>query len=221
MSYRIAICDDELTHIEIIRSSLPDLETDVYTNPVMLLEAVRNFKEYDVLFLDIMMPDMDGISLAREIREINEDVIIVFITSKIEFMQTGYEVKAFRYLLKEQLPKGIKSVWNDIEIELAAKKDDFFTYEFERRTFRYSCREILYFESGLRRVTLHTKNEAKIFYGKLDDIESNFSSFVRIHKSFLVNRRHIRSISAGTVILSNGEVLPVSRKHSANLGAAY
>jgi len=225
MNINIAICDDEPAHIENIRNALPDLEMDIYTNPSLLFEAARGGKEYDVIFLDVIMPGFDGISLAREIREINEDVIIVFITSKIEFMQTGYEVKAFRYLLKEQISHGLKRVWNDIETELAAKKDEYFVYEFERQTYRRSYREILYFESSLRRVTIHTKNNKNkntdIFYGKLDDIEKSSPMFARIHKSFLVNKRHIRSLSADTVILSNGETLPVSRKYSADLGAMY
>ena len=221
MEIRIAVCDDEPVHIKNIRNALPDLEMDIYTNPNLLFETVRSGEEYDVIFLDIIMPGFDGISLAREIREINEDVIIVFITSKIEFMQTGYEVKAFRYLLKEQISHGLKRVWNDIETELAAKKDEYFVYEIERQICRRSYREILYFESNLRRVTLHTKNNAEIFYGKLDDIEKLSPVFVRIHKSFLINKRHIRSISPDAVILSNGDILPVSRKYSANLGAIY
>jgi len=221
MEIKIAICDDELIHIENIRYMLPDLEMDIYTNPNLLFETVRGGKEYDVIFLDIMMPGIDGISLARELREINDDAIIVFITSKIEFMQTGYEVRAFRYLLKDQISDGLKKVWADIETELVAKKDEYFIYEFGQQVYRRSYREIIYFESSLRRVTIHTKNNADIFYGKLDDIEKDSPLFVRIHKSFLVNKKHIRGISADTVILSNGEVLPVSRRYSANLGVVY
>jgi DNA-binding LytR/AlgR family response regulator len=221
MDYRIAVCDDEPLHIKNICNTLPDLKMEIYTEPNLLFETVRSGKEYDVIFLDIVMPDFDVITIARELREINEDVIIVFITGKIEFMQTGYEVKAFRYLLKGQISHGLKKVWNDIETELSAKKNEYFIYEFERQAYRRCYREILYFESSLRRVTLHAKNNTDIFYGKLDDIEKASPLFVRIHKSFLVNKRHIRSMTADAVILSNGESLPVSRKYSANLGAIY
>lgn len=110
MQYKIAICDDEPLHIEKIRSILPDEETDTYTSPAILLDTITSGKRYDVLFLDIMMPEMDGISLARELRELDEGMLIVFITSKIEFMQTGYEVKAFRYLLKDQIDTGLPKI---------------------------------------------------------------------------------------------------------------
>lgn len=217
MQYKIAICDDEPLHIDKIRSILLDEETDNYTKPVNLLNAITAGKRYDVLFLDIMMPEIDGISLARELRELDEDMLIVFITSKIEFMQTGYEVKAFRYLLKDQIDTGLPKIWKDIEKELLNRADTYFTYEFERKTYRYPCRDILYLESNLRRIILHTNRDTATLYGKLDDLAIKYPMFVRIHKSFLVNRRHIRSISAGMVVLSNGDVLSISRKYADSL----
>lgn len=217
MQYKVAICDDEPLHIDKIRSILLDEETDNYTKPANLLNAITAGKRYDVLFLDIMMPEIDGISLARELRELDDDMLIVFITSKIEFMQTGYEVKAFRYLLKDQIDTGLPKIWKDIEKELLDRADTYFTYEFERKTYRYPCRDILYLESNLRRIILHTNRDTATLYGKLDDLAIKYPMFVRIHKSFLVNRRHIRSISAGMVVLSNGDVLPISRKYADSL----
>ena len=217
MQYKIAICDDEPLHIEKIRNILLDEETETYTSPTVLLNTIFSGKRYDVLFLDIMMPEIDGISLARELRELDGDMLIVFITSKIEFMQTGYEVKAFRYLLKDQIDTGLPKIWKDIEKELLDRADTYFTYEFERKTYRYPCRDILYLESNLRRIILHTNRDTAALYGKLDDLAIKYPMFVRIHKSFLVNRRHIRSISAGMVVLSNGDVLPISRKYADSL----
>ena len=214
MDYRLAICDDEIVHINNIRAVLPDLEFDIYTDPRLLLSSG---KEYDVVFLDIMMPQIDGISVARELRETNDDLIIVFITSKIEFMQTGYEVKAFRYLLKDQITAGLKKVWDDIEIELAANKNEYFTYEFEREKYQLPCREIIYFESKLRRVLIHTKNKTHNFYGHLDDIKTNYPLFTRFHKSYLVNKKHIRNVSADRIVMSNGDVVPISRKYKREL----
>ena len=218
MSYKIAICDDESVHIEKIRTILSDYETDNYLSSAALLDAVSSGVRYDVLFLDIVMPGIDGVSLARELREFDEDMLIVFITSKIEYMQTGYEVRAFRYLLKDQIDEGLPKIWNDIIKELLDRQDAYFSYEFERKVYRLPIRDILYFESNLRRIVVHTKaSENAVLYGKLDDLSVKYSSFIRVHKSYLINRRYIRMISAGTVVLSNGEVLPVSRKYAALL----
>lgn len=219
MSYIIAICDDEPAHIEKIRTILFDYETVSYADPVSLLKAVSDGARFDVLFLDIMMPQLDGISLARELREYDVNMLIVFITSKIEFMQVGYEVRAFRYLLKEQIEDGLPKIWRDIEKELSDRQDDYFTYESEHKTSRVPLGDILYFESRLRRIFIHTKtSEQTSLYGKLDEIAEKYSAFIRIHQSYLVNRRYIRTVCAGTVVLSTGDILPVSRKYASQLG---
>lgn len=213
MDYRIAVCDDERIFIDRIRQILLDCEIHGFTDSRQLLEAVENGGRYDVIFLDIAMPGLDGIGLAREIRETDEDVIIVFVTSRIEFMQTGYEVRAFRYLLKSQLEQGLPVVWSDIERELADRKEQYFFFEFNRQAYRYACKEIIYFESSLRRIILHAKGDTAVLYGNLDEIEAAHPAFVRIHKSYLVNPRHIRALSAGNVITVEGESLPVSRRY--------
>lgn len=212
--YQVAIVDDESAHIQKIRRILYDLETDNYTDPQKFLETIKAGKRYDVLFLDILMPGMDGMSLARELRELDEDMLLIFITSQIEFMQIGYEVRAFRYLLKEQIEAGLPKIWQEIEAELQRKQDAYFTCEFDRQTFRCPLKDVLYLESSLRKILLHTEKEIIAFYGKLDDLEEVYPGMIRIHKSYLVNRRHIRSISAGLVVLSNGEMLNVSRKYA-------
>ena len=218
MQYKIAICDDECIHIEKIRNTLLDQESEIYTDPRLLLNAVASGERYDVLFLDILMPGLDGISLARELRELDEEMLIVFITSQVEYMQTGYEVRAFRYLLKDQIETGLPKIWKDIEKELLERQDAYFTYEFERKTYRIPLRDILYLESDLRRIVVHTiASDTASLYGKLDDLAAIYPSFVRVHKSYLVNRRHIRAISVGTVALSNGDLLPVSRKYASEL----
>ena len=213
LDYRIAVCDDEQIFIDRIRQILLDCEIHGYTDSRQLLQAVEAGGRYDVIFLDIAMPGLDGIGLAREIREMDEDMIIVFVTSRIEFMQTGYEVRAFRYLMKEQLEHGLPAIWTDIEKELAGRRDEYFIFEFNRQTYRYACREILYFESNLRRIILHAKSGTAVLYGSLDKIESEHPAFVRIHKSYLVNPKHIRTLSAGNVITVEGEALPVSRRY--------
>lgn len=217
MDYRIAICDDEPIFIDRIRNILLDCEIHAFTDSRKLLQAVEKDMEYDVIFLDIAMPGLDGIGLAKEIRENDSDVIIVFVTGRIEFMQTGYEVRAFRYLLKDQLERGLPVIWSDIERELADRRDQYFIFEFNRQTYRYACKEILYFESSLRRVLLHAKSGIATLYGNLDEIEKAHPAFVRIHKSYLVNPRHIRALSAENVMTTDGEILPVSRRYRQTL----
>ncbi len=213
MDYRIAVCDDEPIFIEQIKHILLDCEIQGFTDSGQLLQAMEGGDRYDVIFLDIAMPGLDGLGLAREIRETDREVLLVFVTSRVEFMQAGYEVRAFRYLLKEQLQTGLPAIWTDIERELEDRKDSYFVFEFNRQSYRYACREIVYFESNLRRIVLHAKTGTAVLYGSLDEIEAQHPFFVRIHKSFLVNPGYIRAFSSGNVITVNNEVLPVSRRY--------
>ena len=168
MDYKIAVCDDERIFIDRIKQILLDCEIHGFTDSRQMLQAVEDVGRYDVIFLDIAMPGLDGIGLAREIQEADEDVIIVFVTSRIEFMQTGYEVRAFRYLLKCQLEQGLPIIWSDIQKELAGRREQYFVFEFNRQTYRYACKEIIYLESRLRRIILHAKGDTAVLYGSLD-----------------------------------------------------
>ena len=82
MDYRIAVCDDEQIFIDRIRQILLDCEIRGFMDSRQLLQAVEAGERYDVIFLDIAMPGLDGIGLAREIRETDEDVVIVFVPSR-------------------------------------------------------------------------------------------------------------------------------------------
>ena len=102
---RIAVCDDEekfrdqaKSMIDKISGSL-DIVVDTYSNGYKLLE-VFDRNPYDVLFLDIEMPAMDGITLAKKLRENSDKIYIIFLTGHVEYAVEGYEVNALRYLTK-------------------------------------------------------------------------------------------------------------------------
>nr|WP_294488398.1 response regulator [uncultured Ruminococcus sp.] len=102
---RIAVCDDEQCFLNYFRGIVKrlynrlDIITDEFSSGEELLKSFR-YKAYDLVFLDIEMPAMDGITLARKLRELSSDVSIVFLTGHIEYAIKGYEVNALRYLTK-------------------------------------------------------------------------------------------------------------------------
>ena len=112
---RVAVCDDEQCFIKYFRGIMDrmynslDIITDEFSGGEELLKAFK-FKAYDVVFLDIEMPDMDGITLARKLRELSAEVCIVFLTGHIEYAIKGYEVNALRYLTKPADEKKVKEV---------------------------------------------------------------------------------------------------------------
>ena len=105
---KIAIVDDSRAYIELITDVLTKesgctedhFEIDSFQKASSLLYELEDGNDYDIYFLDIEMPEMNGLELAREIREKNEDAYLIFITSHMEFAIDGYEVEAYQYILK-------------------------------------------------------------------------------------------------------------------------
>lgn len=216
----IAICDDE----EIFRTYLRDLlvkdsfarGTDIrveeYDSGEALLEAYEKGDFCaEVIFLDIRMPGLDGLDTARALRGKGEKCLIVFLTSLSEYARKGYEVRAFRYLLKEEADRELGKVMEDCRKELG--EGDWFSFAQGHQMCRIPKVDILYFESRKRLVLLHTASESYSFYRKLDELEEELqgSGFLRCHKSYLVQERYVRSWKGGRLWLEDGTELPISR----------
>ena len=123
---RVAICDDEKTQLSITKASLEDayksldLVVDTYTSGVKLLNAIEGI-HYDLVILDIEMPELNGIDTAKHLRKIEEKTAIVFLTSHMEYALEGYEVNALRYLTK---PVNTEKLLEIITYLLEQKKKD-------------------------------------------------------------------------------------------------
>ena len=103
---RIAICDDDTQDLQRALNALQqkvqaeEIEVDLFDNGDKLLYKMRQNAAYDVIFLDVLMPCLNGIDTAREIRKLNSECAIVFLTNSPEFALDSYSVEAFSYLLK-------------------------------------------------------------------------------------------------------------------------
>lgn len=222
---RIAICDDEnlyrqqaLSAIENISNSL-DVIVDTFSNGK---ELINKFKAlpYDLIMLDIEMPEIDGISLAKKLREISEDVYIVFLTSHLEFALEGYEVNALRYLTKPVNHQKLKEILDYITLEQGKKevlwiKND----EFEEK-IRLS--HIIYLEAQNQNVVITTEDKVYTTRYNLSDYEKELSDkgFIRIHRGYLVSLKKISKLGKNCVYLESGISLPVSRSKEKQLKEA-
>ncbi|HCP7039515.1 TPA: two-component system response regulator RgbR, partial [Clostridioides difficile] len=123
---KIAVCEDEKETQLLIEDYLENILKDIsieyeiqkYISGEELLES--NLKDIDILLLDIKMEKLNGMDTARKIREVDDEMEIIFVTSLIDYVQEGYEVRAYRYLLKpielEELKKHVLTCIKDIEI---------------------------------------------------------------------------------------------------------
>ena len=228
----IAICDDEKKICDYIENRTTeflaknDLEAEVsvfYDGSELLKKCENNTQRFDIIFLDIKMKTLNGVECAKLLRDIGVNSLIVFITSSAEYVFSGYEVKAFRYILKTDLVNAFSRVFSECLLELKKLDTSFFTVKTSSSVKNIPLSDILYFESNKRLLNIHTKNEVVSFYEKLDNVENELKEkdFIRIHQSFLVNAQKIKSVSKDSVLLSNDFSLPVSKSKATKVKEAY
>lgn len=232
MKLKIAICDDEAFYLkksaEVVRDNLEkagieDYVIDKYQSGEALLAMEEKLKEYQVLFLDIEMPNENGLQIAEKVQIMNPDVILVFVTSYINFAPASMRLSALRYVMKMELelylPEAVRAVIQSLQLKNAS-----LTYDFVEGTQKIWINNIYYIESKNHILEFNMANgEKHVLYEKLDCVEKEVSPyhFIRIHKSFLVNCRYIRSIENYRLTLCNGEILSVPRKRYQEVKELY
>lgn len=218
---QIAICDDEqfyrdkmknLLERYMQRNALPYVIHTFLSGEEFLRQCEHNMK-FDIVFLDINMEEMDGIRTAERIRAYHSDTYIVFVTAFIDYALEGYKVNAVRYLMKDNLEGALEECMKAILHKMQVAQVSFAFLEGDKKLY---TDRIIYVESRGHKSLFHymeAKTEIYQIYSKLDVLERQLEghSFLRIHKSYLVNMRHIRKVSNYTVFLDTGEELPVPR----------
>lgn len=220
---RIVICDDEIRYRKLLREKILqdsfvhgyDAEVSEYDGAEQLIKALEAGEKADVWFLDIQMENGtdDGIRAARKLRSLGDNSLIVYVTGFIDYVQTGYEVRAFRYLLKSQIAEKLSEVLEAVRGELAG--EEHFSFQVNRETISINKRRILYLESDKRQLHLITETEEYRFYGSLDEAERELGeNFLRCHRSYLVNMKQIQKYSREQIGLKSGDTIPVSRSYA-------
>ncbi|KPI55738.1 chemotaxis protein CheY [Clostridioides difficile] len=216
---KIAVCEDEKETQLLIEDYLENIlknisieyEIQKYISGEELLES--NLKDIDILLLDIKMEKLNGMDTARKIREVDNEMEIIFITSLIDYVQEGYEVRAYRYLLKpiefEELKKHVLACIKDIEIN----KESYITIKNKSNTYKIYLNQIKYIEVQKKDMLIHTINKNFDVRYSLSKIEKELNpyQFIRCHKSFIINLSYVENIKPNNVILESGEEVPISR----------
>ncbi len=213
---RIAICDDEqqcrqqAVDAILACTQSPDVLTDVFAGGREFLQAFRN-KPYDLVLLDIEMPEMDGITLARTLRTYSADVPIVFLTSHIEYALEGYEVNALRYLTKPIRCEKLQELLGYVMQRLQEERTLWLKTEGGEERVR--IQDILYLEAQNQNIRICTAGRAYTVRYNLGEYETELAGdgFFRIHRGYLVSLRHVKRLGKHEVTLLDDTVLPVSR----------
>ncbi|MGM0216039.1 LytR/AlgR family response regulator transcription factor [Enterococcus sp. AZ109] len=219
---RVGICDDEqgvreaLSLMLTVLSDREEMALKIYefsSGEGVVKWLMNHPGELDLLFLDIDMRGMDGITTGKEIRKTDMGLSIAYLTGHPEQVFQGYAVGALDYLIKPLEKDKLREVLKRAMVALQLTEKDTYTVRNAEGLYRIPKREIRYVYSDRRLVTVETNRRSYTFYGKLGEVEQDLGNgFVRIHKRYLVRAQAVDQVESGQVKL--GEVtLPISRTH--------
>lgn len=223
----VFICDDDIRICEILETKLRTMFTDITVNIFTESRKLLDAKEKpDIILLDIKMPDMDGMALAKKLRADGYKKIIIFITGEKEEVFNAFDVEAFHYLVKPVKDGKLR------EVMVRAKKhlDEMPTNEEEMiieiqsgsRHINIKLSDIVYAEVFDRKVVIHGINEEIEYYGRLSDLENKLGTdFFRIHRSFIINLKYVNVYDKHSVTMENSVNIRISRDKYNSFLKAY
>ena len=217
MKDKILVVDDMEMNREILRGIFED------DYEVILAENGREAVEYinlnrgklAAILLDIVMPGIDGFDICRKIRSWESETLVVFISANEELVFQSFEVQPFHFLRKNHIDREIGLVAQEILRKLRQKKTDKVVIREERsgKLHILPVKDTLYVEAQLRTCIARLKKEEITIRRPFRELESQLlaSGFIKVHRSYLVNYRHIYRIENQKVILNDGIEIPISR----------
>ena len=218
---KIAVCDDQLEIVHDIKEKIlanqnigyVKKQVDIFTDAESLWAQYEFGAYYHIVFLDIEMSGMSGIEVAKKIREVDLEVLLIFISGYDKYLLELFEIEPFRFIKKpiseidfnEVMAKAYKRI---------TTQSLYFEYKSNRDYIRVPLAEILYFESRGRIILIHKVKDEETFYGKLDEVDLTLYGgkipFLRVHQSYLVNYQAIRKFGYSRVILVDNTELQIS-----------
>ncbi len=218
MTYHIAIVDDNQIDREFLHAQTQSwaaqrdctLQAEQFTSAEEFLFHYAEHKDYDILLLDIEMPGMDGVTMARRIRKENETVQIVFITGYSEYISEGYEVAALHYLMKPVNTNKLRQVL-DRAADKLQRNERCLTLELSGEVVRLPLYQIRWAEVRQNYLTIHAKADYTVKM-TLSELENRLDDrFFRAGRSFIINLTEVRSVTRQEVRLSDGTAIPLPR----------
>lgn len=228
----IAICDDEIyaaSETENLLRTLSeryviDIEIDVFYDGSTLVDYINRGKAYDLIYLDIEMKNQNGVDAARNIRKIDNTVLLIYVTSHESFAKEAFEVSAFRFITKpvdgQLFEKYFLSAVKHIQVSPA-----YFQYQYNKVRYKLPVKDIIYFQSDRRVTYIVSQCGEKKCYEKLNDIEKKLKNagiiFLRTHQSFLINPNYIDTYMYDSIKLTDGSVISISIKRRKEVNRQY
>ncbi len=220
---RIAICDDIIQICNELESMIIKyykkidqvLEIDVYINVEKFISQLDDGVMYDLIFLDIELGNMTGIDVGEIIRYKLEDYItkIVYISAKNQYDRQLFHIQPFDFLAKPFNEKEVENIL-DHAMKVIRIGKSVFAFQKSGQQIMLPLNDILYFEALDREIRVVCSKNEYLFYGKFSIVFDELSNkgFIQPHRSYIVNYEFINSLESNQIIMSNNDIIPVSRR---------
>ncbi len=229
--FRLAICEDEKVvldyEISLVKKWAADqgcpLELDSYISAEQFLFESEDKAPYDLLIFDIQMKNINGMELAKKLRERGCDSVIIFITGVPDYAIEGYEVGAVRYILKPVKEEVLKGLLDNVLAERNKKAEDYFVLGQGADLEKISFDKIVYIEARGHYVFLKGLDFEREWKAGFAETAASFEGrdFFCLRRGLLVNLAHVQRITRTDCIMDNGEALPVARGSYKELNEAF
>lgn len=229
---RIAVCDDDEREISRIGKLIAEyqisreelIECHYFTNSTDFLCELKG-GEYDLVLLDVLMPGVGGIQAAQELRELDRNVRLIFVSASPEFAVESYRVGAYYYLLKPIDEDAFFSLLDKIKGELSAQAEQGFVLK-SRDGIVWIAFERLAYVEVMNKTVFFYLAEGAVYEttATLADFEGELLSrpeFLKTHRSYLVNLSYIQEIDNNCVTMKNGHTVLISRQRRSQVQNAY
>ena len=222
--YNIAFCDDERISLDIVSEKVSGefsrlnypIKEHRYERARSLQKDITDGKKFDAIFLDIAMPDFDGLNLGMWLSEKCSDTYIVYVSSRSELVYRTFRTRPFSFLRKSHLDRELSDIIGDLckQLQKDTSDDDFFEIQLDNNEiFKFHSSNIIFIEViGKNCQVVSTKGNytTKCRLSSYKEILEE-QGFIQIHKSYLVNYKYIFQIRSNEVVLDDGRVLPLSK----------
>lgn len=230
---KIAFCDDDMEVLHQMNGLLEryrverneDITYAAYQSPFELLTEIEKGISPDILFLDVVMPGQNGMDVAKEIRQYDTNMKIIFLTSSPEFAVESYTVGAYFYQLKPIWEESFFRLMDSVLAECERKKKNSLVVRSKDGITRIDLQQLEYCEVLGRKLLFHLENGAVLeSAGSLDDLAGQlmqYSNFFRPHQSFLVNMEYIQNISSRSIKMVNDAEIPIPHGKCSEIKNTY
>lgn len=230
---KIAFCDDDMEVLHQMNELLDryrverneDITYAAFQSPFELLTEIEKGIRPDILFLDVVMPGQNGMDVAKEIRQYDMNMKIIFLTSSPEFAVESYSVGAYFYQLKPIWEESFFRLMDAVLAECEKKKKNSLILRSKDGITRINLQQLEYCEVLGRKLLFHLENGAVLeSAGSLDDLAvqlMQYSNFFRPHRSFLVNMEYIQNISSRSIKMVNDAEIPIPHGKCSEIKNTY